>query len=151
MPYRVPLADGYEISDARERLDRELIWRFLDEDSYWAGGRRRALVERSLDNSLCFGLYAPDGCQVGFGRVVTDYVVTAHLSDVFVLPQARGRGFGQALVAAMLGHPDLASVGRWTLSTRDAHGLYRKFGFGPHPDPETQMFRLLPQEVPPPP
>jgi GNAT superfamily N-acetyltransferase len=149
MPYCVALPDGYEISDARERLDRGLIWRFLTQDSYWAIGRPRALVDRSLDNSLCFGLYAADGSQVGFGRVVTDLVATAHLDDIFIVPEARSRGLGQALVAAMLGHPDLAGVRSWTLFTRDAHGLYRKFGFGPHPKPEIPMFRLPPQEVPP--
>jgi GNAT superfamily N-acetyltransferase len=148
MPYCVALPGGYEISDARERLDQEQIWRFLT-DSYWANRRPRALVDRSLDNSLCFGLYAAGGSHVGFGRVVTDFVVTAHLDDIFIVPEARGRGLGQALVAAMLGHPDLAGVIRWTLSTRDAHGLYRKFGFGPHPKPEVAMFRYLPQEVPP--
>ncbi len=141
MGYLVSLPDGYAISDAPERLDIGAIHRFISEDSYWARGRDRATVERALANSLCFGLYAPDGSQAGFARLVTDRTTAAHLSDVYVLPAHRGRGLGKALMAAVLGHPDVQTIARWTLSTDDAHGLYAGFGFGPHPDLRTQMWR----------
>ena len=143
MPHCIALASGHEVSDDHARLDIDLIHRFLA-TSYWAAGRSREVVARSIANSLCLGVYAPGGAQVGFGRIVTDRATTSHINDVFVLPEARGHGLGKALVAAMLGHPDLATVRRWTLSTQDAHGLYERFGFGPLLLPEIQMMRMLP-------
>ncbi len=131
MPYEVPLPGGYVVSDDPARLDIAVIHRFLAEDSYWTAGRARATTERSLANSLCLGLYAPDGSQAGFARLVTDRTTSAHLADVFVLPPHRGQGRGKALVAAVLAHPELATVFRWSLTTRDAHGLYAQFGFVP--------------------
>lgn len=141
MPYVVRLDGGYEISDAQARLDIAAIHRFISEDSYWARGRDLATVERALAHSLCFGLYAPDGSQAGFARLVTDRTTAAHLSDVYVLPAHRARGLGKALMAAILAHPDVQTIARWTLSTADAHGLYAGFGFGPHPELDTQMWR----------
>jgi GNAT superfamily N-acetyltransferase len=140
------LPDGCTISDDRARLDVELLHRYLAEESYWARGRSRAIVERSLANSLCLGLYAGDGSQVGFARVVSDRAVMAHLSDVFVLPAWRGRGLGKALVAAALAHPELGTVRRWTLSTDDGHALYAAFGFRPLPHPEMQMVRIVTEQ-----
>ena len=90
--YEVKRDDGWVISDDQSRLDVDLLHRYLSEESYWARGRSRAIVERSLPNSLCFGLYAPDGSQAGFARVVSDRAVIAHMNDVFVLPAWRGRG-----------------------------------------------------------
>jgi GNAT superfamily N-acetyltransferase len=144
MAYEVPLAGGYVVSDEPARLDIDMIHRFLSEDSYWTNGRSRATTERSLANSLCFGLYAPDGAQAGFARVVSDRATSAHLADVFVLPDHRGRGLGEGLVVAVLDHPELAGVGRWTLTTRDAHRLYARFGFVPISNPEAQMVRTVP-------
>jgi GNAT superfamily N-acetyltransferase len=146
--YEVKLADGWVISDDRARLDLEVMHRYLAVESYWARGRSRAAVERSIAHSLCLGLYAADGSQGGFVRVISDHAVMAHLSDLFVLPAWRGRGLGKALFAAALAHPELASVGRWTLSTDDAHALYAPFGFGPHPRPETAMVRIVAQQPP---
>jgi len=146
--YQVTLPDGWTISDDRSRLDLELLHRFLSVEAYWARGRSRAIMERAFANSLCFGLYAPDGSQAGFARVVSDHAIIAHMNDVFVLPAWRGRGLGKELVAAALAHPELATVIRWTLSTDDAHGLYAAFGFTPLPRPETSMVRIVAEQPP---
>jgi RimJ/RimL family protein N-acetyltransferase len=127
----------HEVSTDPSRLDFELIHRFLA-SSYWAQDRPRAVVERSLANSLCFGVYL-DGRQVGFARVVTDRAVFAYLMDVFVLPEHRGRGLGKALVRAVLAHPDLQGLRLFALRTRDAHGLYAQFGFRPLADVNSIM------------
>jgi GNAT superfamily N-acetyltransferase len=119
---------AYEISTDRARLDIALIHRFLSEEAYWAKGRDRATVERSIENSMPFGAYL-DGRQVGFARVVTDYATFAWLADVFVLPEHRGHGLGKRLVEAAISHPDLAGHQRWLLGTADAHDLYRRYGF----------------------
>lgn len=118
----------YTVSDDRARLDFEVIHEFLSRESYWARGRSRERVERSLANSLPFGLYR-DGRQVGFARVVTDYTTFAWLADVFVLDAERGRDLGVWLVECVLAHPELQEVRRWLLATRDAEELYRRFGF----------------------
>ena len=118
-----------EISTEPNRLDIDVIHRFLSESSYWATGRPRAVVQRSIDNSLCFGAYA-DGRLVGFARVVTDYATFGWLADVFVLDAYRGQGVGKALVRAVDDHPDLRDV-RLLLATKDAHGLYAQYGFEP--------------------
>ena len=118
----------YEVSTDKARLDIDLIHKFLSEDSYWAKNIPRAVVERSIANSLCFGAY--DGReQAGFTRVVTDYAVFAWIGDVFVLPKHRGHGVSKMIMQAIRTHPDLQGLRRWHLTTRDAHGLYRQFGF----------------------
>lgn len=139
MAWERPLSGGFMLSDDRGRLDLDMVHGFLSGEAYWAVGRERRAVERSVAHSLCIGVYAPDGAQIGFARAMTDYALRAHLVDVFVLPGWRGRGLGEALVEAMLGHPDLTEVAVWTLSTRDAARLYARFGFVPQPNPETQM------------
>jgi aspartate racemase len=121
--------DGYVISTDRSRLDREAIWRFL-ETAYWSPGIARAKVERNIEGSLNFGLYAPDGSQAGFARLVTDSGGFAWLADVFVLPAHRGRGLGVWLVQTALSHPEVTPL-RILLATRDAHQLYARFGFRP--------------------
>ena len=101
--------------------------------AYWAATRPRAVTERSWANCLCFGIYAPEGPptgkQVGFGRLLTDYAMRAHLGDVFIHPASRGLGLGKALLETILGHPELATVTQWTLLTSDAHSLYARYGF----------------------
>ncbi len=144
MVFTRKLANGYVISDRRAALDHDLIHRFLSEESYWAHRRPRAVTEAAIAGSLCLGLYAPDGPQAGFCRVVTDRATMAHLSDVFVLSAHRGRKLGEAMVLALLEHPALRTVRRWTLSTNDAHGLYARFGFGAYHEPEKQMIRMTP-------
>ena len=120
--------DEYTISDERARLDMDVIHDFLNESSYWAQGRSRERVERSVAHSLPFGVYR-DGRQVGFARVVTDYATFAWLADVFVLDSERGRGVGKWLIETIIAHTDLREVRRWLLATRDAQELYRRFGF----------------------
>jgi GNAT superfamily N-acetyltransferase len=119
---------SYEISTDRSRLDLGLIHRYLSEESYWARGVDRATVERSIENSLPFGVYRGDD-QVGFARAVTDKATFAWLADVFVVAEHRGQGLGKRLVERMLDHPDLKPMRRWMLGTADAHGLYSRFGF----------------------
>ena len=131
------LAPEYEISTDPARLDIALVHGFL-QNSYWASGRRRSVVERSIKNSLCFGAYQ-GGQQVAFARVVSDRAVFAYLMDVFVVPEFRGRGISKILVRAILDHPDLQNLRTFLLGTRDAHGLYAKLGFRPLADPETWM------------
>jgi GNAT superfamily N-acetyltransferase len=135
--------DGYVISTDPGRLDLDVIHRFLREDAYWSRGVSREVVERSLENSICFGLYHGDE-QVGFARVVTDRAAFAYLADVFVLPDHRGRGLGKRLIEAVLSHPDLQDLRRFFLGTADAHSLYERYGFGPV-DPGRMMERRRPE------
>jgi GNAT superfamily N-acetyltransferase len=128
MIHTVCLSNGYTISDERARIDMAFVHASLA-SAYWAVDRPRALTERGWANSLCFGIYAPDGGQVGFARLLTDYAFRAHLGDVFVDPAARGLGLSRALMETILGHPELAAVRHWTLTTSGAQGLYAKFGF----------------------
>lgn len=132
-----------EISSDPTRLDVELIHRYLCEDSYWAKGIPRATVERSLDNSLCFGGYL-DGEQIAFARVVSDYATFAYLADVFVLDGHRGRGHGKALIQAVIAHPQLQGLRRFMLATADAHSLYQPFGFAAPAKPQNLMERCFP-------
>lgn len=125
---------GYTISTDPDRLDRKVIHEFLA-SSYWARGIPRAVVDRSIDNSLTFGVYEAT-TLVEFARAITDRATFAYLSDVFILDAHRGRGLGKWLMEVIRSHPDLQNLRRWTLATRNAHGLYRQFGFTPlaHPD-----------------
>lgn len=133
-----------EISSDPNRLDVALIHRWLSEESYWARGRSMELVQRSIANSLCFGVYH-GGRQIGFARVVTDRTTFAWLADVFVLDGYRGRGYGKSLVAAALAHPELQGLRRWLLATKDAHTLYEQFDFTPVP-PDRFMERRDPNQ-----
>lgn len=124
------LADSYEISGEQARLDIDAIHAWLA-TSYWSPGIPRETVERAARNSLCFGVYErAGGRQVGFTRVVTDYATFAYLCDVYVLEEHQGHGLGKAMMRAVMAHPALAGARRVMLATRDAHGLYRQFGFG---------------------
>ncbi|HBZ05957.1 MULTISPECIES: GNAT family N-acetyltransferase [Massilia] len=134
---------SFEVSTDQSRLDIPMIYRFLSEQSSWAVGISRSLVERAIESSLCFGAYL-DGRQVGFARVVTDFATYAHLADVFVVPEYRGHGYGKQLVAAVLRHPSLQRLRRFTLATSDAHGLYERFGFATPRQPEHLMERYFP-------
>jgi N-acetylglutamate synthase-like GNAT family acetyltransferase len=136
------LAAEYELSCDPNRIDIALVHDFL-RTSYWAEGRSRETVERSIRNSLCFGVYA-GAQQVAFARVVTDRAVFAYLADVFVIRDYRGRGIGKGLVQAILAHPELATVQSFMLGTRDAHGLYARFGFEPIAEPQRLMSRRRP-------
>lgn len=120
---------GYEISTDRQRLDIDAIHAYLTR-SYWSPGVPREIVARAAANSLCFGLYeSATRAQVGFARVVTDYATFAYLCDVYVLEVHRGRGLSKWMMRECLVHPALTGARRAMLATRDAHGLYRRFGF----------------------
>ncbi len=122
--------EGYEISSDNARLDIDAIHAYLAR-SYWSPGIPRDTVARAAANSLCFGAYErAGGRQVGFTRVITDYATFAYLCDVYILEDHRGRGLSKAMMRAATGHPALAGARRVMLATRDAHGLYRQFGFG---------------------
>ena len=127
------------ISTDPAELDVDMIHRYLSEESYWAKGITRSVVERALAHSLCFGGYL-DQRQVAFARVVTDRATSAHLKDVFVLDEYRGRGYGLAIVEAAVSHPDVRSA-TITLDTADAHALYRRFGFVARTRVERAMIR----------
>ena len=118
---------GYTLSDDPGRLDLDVIHGFLAR-SYWSPGIPRETLARALANSLCFGVYLGEA-QVGFARLVTDRATFAYLADVFVLEAHRGKGLSRALMEMILAHPEVQGLRRWLLATRDAHGLYRKFGF----------------------
>jgi GNAT superfamily N-acetyltransferase len=132
------LCDGaFEVSTDKARLDITVIHPFLH-GSYWAEGIPRDIVQRSILNSLCFGAYKGNE-QIGFARVITDHATYAYLSDVFVLEEYRGQGIGKLIMRCIMSHPDLQGLRRWGLLTRDAHGLYRQFGFTDARMPERAM------------
>jgi GNAT superfamily N-acetyltransferase len=121
---------GVLISDDKKLLDRALIHGFLSKHSYWAKGVPVEIVNRSIEHSLCLGIYQADR-QIGFARVVTDFATFAWLADVFIVEEQRGFGVGKKLVAAVVAHPQLQGLRRFMLGTADAHGLYQQFGFEP--------------------
>jgi GNAT superfamily N-acetyltransferase len=143
MPYETTHGD-YLISDDPSRLDIAAIHDYLGRESYWASGIPRSIVEESVRNSLCIGAYTSTGAQVGLARAVTDYATFAWLCDVYVLSAHREHGLGKALVAAMLAHPRLQTLRRFSLATQDAHGLYKQFGFTSLAAPERQMEKRNP-------
>ena len=133
----------YTISTEKSRLDIGVIHWFLD-TSYWAAGRSVETIRRSIENSMSFGVYKADQ-QVGFARVITDYATFAWIADVFVLEPHRGKGLSKWLMEVMIGHPELQGFRRWVLATKDAHDLYRKFGFTELKRPERWMERHDPK------
>ena len=132
--------DNLLISTDPARLDLDAICDFLSR-AYWAEGRTRATVAKTLEHSLCFGLYDGEQ-QIGFARVITDYATLAWLCDVFIHEDYRGRGLGKWLMSVIIDHPKVQRVRRFLLATRDAHGLYRPFGFTELKSPERWMERL---------
>jgi len=130
--------DGYEVSDDRDRLDIGAVHGYLSR-SYWSPGVPREIVERAAAGSLPFGLYAPDGAQVGYARVTSDRATFAYLADVFVLETHQGRGLGRWLMTCVRAHPDLQGLRRWLLTTQDAHGFYESLGWQRCPFPERFM------------
>jgi len=134
--------ENFYISTDKSQLDKDLIIDFLSNHSYWAQGRSRQTIEKSIANSLCFGVFTSQNKQVGFCRVITDYAVFAWLLDVFILKDFRGKGLGKMLMTEVMAHKDLQGLKRWGLGTRDAHGLYEKYGFTPLSKPEVMMERV---------
>ena len=134
--------DKFLISTDKRRLDLQFIFDFLAHRSYWAHGRTFAVISRSIENSLCFGVYDGDQ-QVGFARVVTDYATFGWVCDLFILESHRTHSLGKWLVQSLVSHPSLATIRRLLLATKDAHELYRKHaGFEPLSEPERWMTRV---------
>jgi GNAT superfamily N-acetyltransferase len=134
--------EGFVISTDPARLQLETICQFLAR-SYWANTRKQGVIALSLGNSLCFGMYDGEK-QIGFTRVVSDYATYAWLCDVFIDEDYRGRGLGKWMMTTVMAHPQLQIVRRWSLATRDAHELYRKYGFTELKNPERIMERINP-------
>ena len=118
----------YYITTDISKLDVDVIHRFLSEESYWAKGVPRNIVEKSIANSLCFGMFNKNE-QVGFARLTTDKATFAYVADVFVLHEHRGKGLCKWLIKTMQAHPELQNLRRWLLTTKDAHTLYEQLGW----------------------
>jgi GNAT superfamily N-acetyltransferase len=128
----------FVISTDPARLDLDVIYNFLTH-CYWAKGIPREVVARSIEHALCFGIYDGSGAQVGLARVVSDFATVAYVGNVFVLESHRGRGLSKWMMECILEHPALQNLRRWILLTRDAHKLYRQFGFTELKSPERYM------------
>jgi GNAT superfamily N-acetyltransferase len=128
------------ISTDKNKLNVPFIQNFL-KDIYWAAGRTIDEVQTTIDNSVCFGIYLND-TQIGFARVITDYVVFAYLMDVFISEEHRGNGYSTILISAMMNEPILKNIKIWRLATSDAHFLYEKFGFKTLAHPEKMMEKI---------
>jgi N-acetylglutamate synthase-like GNAT family acetyltransferase len=131
------IREGFSISTDKTRLDLETIHNFL-KTSYWAKNIPLAVVQKSIQHSLCFGVYESSQ-QIGFARVISDYATMAYLADVFILEAYRGQGLSKWLMECIMQHPQLQDLRRFFLATRDAHGLYAKFGFRALQAPERLM------------
>jgi GNAT superfamily N-acetyltransferase len=127
----------YTVSTDSGRFDLSMIHRFLT-SCYWAEGVPRDIVQRSIENAMCFGVFDGDK-QVGFARVITDRATYAYIGDVFILESHRRRGLSKLLMKAIMEHPELQGFRRWSLVTSDAHGLYHQFGFRPLTNPHRYM------------
>lgn len=132
------MTTDYIISDDKKKLDLDVIHQFLSKEAYWSKNIPIEIVKRSIDNSLCFGVYQGSN-QVGFARVITDTATFAYLADVFILPEHRGKGLSKQLVAFIMAYPALQGLRRMLLFTLDAHGLYTQFGFTPVENPENVL------------
>lgn len=144
------IKNEFVISTDKSKLDIQFIQNYLSTESYWAKNIPVETVNKSIDGSCCFGLYVnekksaasqtlPAGKQVGFARVVTDYATFGYLADVFVIEKFRGKGLAKWMMEEIMNHEDLQGLRRWMLATKDAHGLYVKFGFLPLDKPESIM------------
>ena len=142
--------DGYSISTDKSKMDIDFIHGFLNR-SYWAEGITKEIIKKSINGSLCFGVFNNDppslastGKQVGFARMVTDEATFAYLADVFIDENYRGLGLSKWLVQTIMAHPQLQGFRSWQLATKDAHGLYAQFGFKPLENPERIMRIVVP-------
>ncbi|WP_394759226.1 GNAT family N-acetyltransferase [Flavobacterium sp.] len=129
------------VSTDKNKLNVPFIQNFL-KDVYWAAGRTIEEVQTTTDNSFCFGIYLDDN-QIGFCRVITDYVVFAYVMDVFIIEQHRGKGYSSILIENMMNELTLKGVKIWRLATFDAHFLYKKFGFNALAHPEKMMEKII--------
>lgn len=129
------------VSTDKNKLNVPFIQNFL-KDVYWAAGRTIEEVQRTIDSSFCFGVYL-DEEQIGFCRVITDYVVFAYVMDVFITEEHRGKGYSSILIENMMNESELKEVKIWRLATSDAHFLYKKFGFNALATPEKMMEKII--------
>ena len=129
--------DNIIISTDKSLLDINVIFGFLSR-SYWANGRSVQAVHKSIENSICFGVYINKN-QIGFARVITDYATFVYIADVFILEEHRGKGYSKELIKTIIEFPELRNIRRWMLATKDAHGLYAQFGFQLLKNPERFM------------
>lgn len=127
----------FSISTDEEKLDIKMIHHYLS-NSYWAKNIPMETIKKSIEHSLCFGLYFVNK-QVGFARVITDYTSFAYLADVFVLESEQGKGLGKWLIKEIMDYPSLQGMRKWLLATEDAHGLYKQYGFSPLKNPDSIM------------
>lgn len=139
--------DGFIITTDKSKLQIEVVHGFLKQ-SYWAKNIPSGVIEKAIQNSLCYGLFIGDN-QIGFARVMTDYATFAYIADVFILEQHRGIGLSKWLMECILSHPELQAIRTWMLKTRDAHGLYSKFGFNQPEEPELIMEKKVVRAYPP--
>lgn len=116
------------ISCQKDLLDLDFIFEYLHYNAYWCEGIPRATMEKSIEHSLCFGVYLGSQ-QIGFARVISDYATFAYLGDVFIDSNYRNKGYSKRLMDAIIQHPDLQGLRRFSLNTADAHSLYQKYGF----------------------
>ncbi|MCM0019552.1 MAG: GNAT family N-acetyltransferase [Tagaea sp.] len=136
--------DGLEFDDDRARIDRDLVYRWISQESYWSKGIPRETFERALAGSRPFGVFGSAGAQIAFARVTTDGATIGYVGDVFVDPAHRGMGLSKFLMGEIFAHPGLQGFRRWMLVTSDAHGLYRQFGFDALAHPERMMEKVHP-------
>jgi GNAT superfamily N-acetyltransferase len=132
------MIEGFRISSKYEDMDLDAVHAFIAQ-SYWAKGIPKETLSKAMRNSLCFGVFDSAGHQIGFARAVTDSATYAYLADVYILEEYRGRGLSKWLMSEVVSHPQLQGLRRITLATRNAHGLYEKFGFRPLAKPEIFM------------
>ncbi|WP_338365926.1 GNAT family N-acetyltransferase [uncultured Pseudoalteromonas sp.] len=135
----------YTISTDKNKLNFKVIYHFIA-NSYWAKGIPKSVMQKAIDNSMCFGVYSAQNEQVGFARVVTDNATFAYLADVFIIPDLQGNGLSKLLVKTIVEHPDLQGLRRFLLATADAHGLYAQYGFKPIDNP-AQLMQINPANV----
>jgi N-acetylglutamate synthase-like GNAT family acetyltransferase len=140
------LDKGYLISTDKSLLNFDVIYNYLDKESYWAKGIPVEKLKTAIDNSLCFGIYSNNE-QVGFARVITDKATFGYLADVFILPGFRNIGLSKWLMQTIMNHPELQGLRRWSLATADAQGLYSQFGFEAITYPERWMQIFTPYQA----
>lgn len=136
------MEEQYYISTDKSKLQLDVIVDFLNNKSYWAQTRSKAIIEKSIANSICFGVFTQENKQVGFARVITDFAVFAWLLDVFIIEDHQGKGLGKMLMQEIMSNNDFSDIRRWGLGTDDAHGLYEKFGFTPLSNPAKMMEKI---------
>lgn len=136
---------GFIISTDKSLIDFEVVYNYLNNDSYWAKGITRERIKKAIDNSICFGVYH-NGKQAGFARVITDMATFAYICDVFILPEYRRLGLSKWLMQTIKQYQEFHGLRRWSLATLDAHGLYKQFGFTELSKPQNWMEIFTPYQ-----